>query len=287
MLRDQLKQAAHLWEEKGRTSDLLWTGTAFQEYVLWRGRYAGALTALEEDFAKAMAERAQRERRVRRLVAGSVVTAALVVAAVTGGLWRRSEAARDQARAEALRAEAGKLLALGRTHLEDDCTAALAYARGSLDLYDTPEARRFALEALWRGPVARVLSLEQAARQLHLPEEQMGIEPTLTMSPDGRWLVAKRANQPQALLFPSDGGPPRALPVPADATTSVLAFGPRSDLLITPGSGQTLRYSSLPDLRELRTVKLAGVGSWTSFVRGERLFVYTPHAWIRDKREDQ
>ncbi len=29
-LRDQLKQAAHLWEEKGRTSDLLWTGTAYR-----------------------------------------------------------------------------------------------------------------------------------------------------------------------------------------------------------------------------------------------------------------
>ena len=41
VLRDQLKQAAHLWEEKGRTSDILWTGTAFQEYELWRGRYRG------------------------------------------------------------------------------------------------------------------------------------------------------------------------------------------------------------------------------------------------------
>jgi len=112
VLRDQLKQAAHLWGEKGRTSDLLWTGTAFQEYVLWRGRYAGALTAVEEDFARAMAGRAQRQRRFRRLVAGSVVAAALVVAGVTGTLWRRSEAARDRARAEALRAEAGKLLAL-------------------------------------------------------------------------------------------------------------------------------------------------------------------------------
>jgi WD40 repeat protein len=276
VLRDQLKQAAHLWQEKRRTIDLLWTGTAFREFELWRERYAGALTALEEDFARAMAERAQRQRRLRRLVAGAVLAAALVVAVVTGGLWRRSEGARERARAEALRAEAGKLLALGRTHLEADPTAALAYAKGSLDLYDTPEARRFALEVLWRGPVARVLSLEQAAKQLHLPEEERGIEPTLTMSPDGRWLVAKRADQPQALLFPSDGGPPRALPIPAGATTNVLAFGPRSDLLITPGSGQTLKYSSLPDLRELRTVKLAGVGSWTSFLRGERLFVQTP-----------
>ena len=27
VLRDQLRQAAHLWEEKGRPADLLWTGT--------------------------------------------------------------------------------------------------------------------------------------------------------------------------------------------------------------------------------------------------------------------
>jgi hypothetical protein len=28
VLRDQLKQAAHLWDEKGRKADLLWTATA-------------------------------------------------------------------------------------------------------------------------------------------------------------------------------------------------------------------------------------------------------------------
>ena len=144
VLRDQLKQAAHLWEEKGRTSDLLWTGTAFQEYELWRGRYAGALTALEEDFARAMAERARRQRRRRQVIAGAILAASLAVAAVTGVLWK-------QARGEALRAEAGKLLALGRTHLQDDPTAALAYARGSLDLFDTPEARQLRP----RGAVAR------------------------------------------------------------------------------------------------------------------------------------
>ena len=64
VLRDQLKQAAHLWEEKGRTADLLWTGTAYREYELWRERYPGALTALEEDFARSMAEKARRKKRL-------------------------------------------------------------------------------------------------------------------------------------------------------------------------------------------------------------------------------
>ena len=48
-------------EEKGRTTDLLWTGTAYQEYELWRLRYPGGLTALEEDFARSMAKGAAEE----------------------------------------------------------------------------------------------------------------------------------------------------------------------------------------------------------------------------------
>ncbi len=41
VLRDQLKQAARLWEEKGRPADLAWTGTSHREYGLWRERYPG------------------------------------------------------------------------------------------------------------------------------------------------------------------------------------------------------------------------------------------------------
>ncbi len=276
VLRDQLKQAAHLWEEKGRTSDLLWTGTAFQEYVLWRGRYAGALTALEEDFARAMADKARRRRRLLTAGVATVIVALAVVAIAIGISRRQATRARDQAQAEALRAEAGKLLALGRTYLEADPTAALAHARGSLGLSDTHEARTFALEALWRGPVARILPLDQAARLLQLPEDAGGIIRT-TMSPDGRWFAATTAGQRRILLFPSDGGPPRALSLPPDSTTGgVLAFGPHSDLLITPGSGQTLRFWSLPGLREIRTVALgAGLESWWGTVGGEKLVVGT------------
>ena len=83
-LRDQLKQAAHLWAEKGRTADLLWTGTAFREYALWRERYPGALTALEEAFARAMADRAQRQRRVRRIAVTTVIVALTAVAVAIG-----------------------------------------------------------------------------------------------------------------------------------------------------------------------------------------------------------
>jgi WD40 repeat protein len=275
VLRDQLKQAARLWEEKRRSPDLLWSGTAFQEYQLWRGRYPGALTAVEEDFATAMADQAARRRRRRRLLAGSVVTAALLVAAITGALWRRSEAAGERARAEALRAEAGKLLALGRNQLETDTTAALAHARASLSLFDTPEARRFVLETLWQGPVARLLPQDQLEQQLGLPRDPEGIT-KVVLSPDGRWLAFALGPylQPhQILLLDRDGGPPRALPLPPDGTVNVVAFGPRSDLLIIGGSGRNLRLLSLPDLKEIRTVPLAGMFTHWGWLRGDTLLL--------------
>jgi len=94
LLRDQLRQAARLWDERGRPEDLLWTGTSYREYELWRERYAGQLSAGEESFAGAMTDRARRRQRQRRLAVATVVATALAVASGMGILWRQSEAAR-------------------------------------------------------------------------------------------------------------------------------------------------------------------------------------------------
>ena len=99
---------------------------------------------------------ANRRRRRRRMAVAAVVAALAVGLGVVGVLWTRSEAARRQADAEALRAEAGKLLALGQAELERYPTAALAYATKSLELADTEEARRFALRVLQDAPTALV-----------------------------------------------------------------------------------------------------------------------------------
>ena len=53
-LRDQLRQVARMWEERGQPSDLLWTGPSYKEYEVWRERYSGGLTTTEEAFAVAM-----------------------------------------------------------------------------------------------------------------------------------------------------------------------------------------------------------------------------------------
>ena len=265
-LRDELRQAARTWDEHGRHDDLLWTGTAYREYQLWRERYAGGLTEVEEGFASAMTSLATRRRRRRRLAATAAFTILLVVLAVVGALWRRSVE-------ETRRAEAGKLLALGRTVIEGDTTAALAYARASLELADTPEARRFAVEVLWRGPVARILPVRRMERELGLADDPtpLGI---IEHSPDGRWLaVLKRSNR-QVVLFPRDGGPARAVPRQPDGNVRILEFGPHGDLLITGGSGESLRFWSLPELEEIRSAALDGMWS-RGVVRGGRLLTFT------------
>jgi hypothetical protein len=125
--RDQLRQAAHLWDERGRPDDLLWGGASYLDFHVWRARYAGGLSALEQEFARAMTALAGRRKRRRRMAVAAVVAALAFGLGVVGVLWARSETARRQVAAEALRAEAGRLLALGQAELERHPTAALAY----------------------------------------------------------------------------------------------------------------------------------------------------------------
>ena len=141
LLRDQLRQAARLWDEKGRPEELLWTGQAYREYVTWRGRYEGSLSTLEEGFAQGMIALAGRRPRRRRVAFATLLAAAVGVAVTTASLWRRSETSRQKAEAETQRAEASKLLALGQRELETYPTAALAYVLKSLELADTEVGR--------------------------------------------------------------------------------------------------------------------------------------------------
>jgi WD40 repeat protein/DNA-binding winged helix-turn-helix (wHTH) protein len=264
-LRDQLRQTAHLWAERGRPDDLLWTGTSYLDYGAWRARYAGGLSGLEDEFAQAMAALANRRRRRRLMAVAAVVSALAVGLGVVSVLWSRSEAARRQADAEALRAEASRLLALGQVELARYPTAALAYATKSLELADTEEARLFALRVLQDAPTALVAPAAQ----------QDGLEAVaIVFDSKGEWLAAGGTRKVQ--LRNRDGRKPIVMEgeYPSGATgVFQVGFGPDGDTLIADQAGD-VRMWSVPDGREIRRLKF-DEGSSGLFVRGHGLFMRT------------
>jgi hypothetical protein len=261
LLRDQLRQAAHLWEEKGRPDDLLWTGTSYREYAVWRERYPGALSSLEEAFAAAMTVLANRRRRRRRIALAASFAVLLAVLAVVGTLWRRSVQ-------ETRRAEAAKLLALAQARLVDDPTEALALPTASLEVADTPEAREFVMRALWTAPPASELVVEST--------DQRRIA---TYSPDGL-RVAVAGYAPEVRVWSDDGQGPIRLGGHSVKPPNV-AFWAAENLVVTGKESETdarrraigdrVQLWSIPEGTLLRAVEFGSPGFWT--VGPGRLFV--------------
>jgi WD40 repeat protein len=232
VLRDQLRQAAHLWDEKGRTGDLLWTGTAFREFELWRERYPGALTAVEEAFARAMSEKARRRKRLVTAAVSFVILALAGVAIVV-------DASRHEAVAARSRGEAARLVALGRVELDRYPTAAVAYARRSLEVADTIEARQLALEALWRGPVTSRLTVDEDCSRV-------------AFSADGQRIACSGFTQRLSWVSRDGAVHPFTLqPTKADARSTLPL--PTGLLTWLPGDDRVRELS--PEGREVRSYK--------------------------------
>lgn len=79
--------------------------------------------------------------------------------------------------------------------LPDDNTLALAITTAALELEDSPELRRLAMSALWKGPVRTVFPLPHKASPC--------------LSPDGKYLATNSADS--VLLWPASGAPPLLL----------------------------------------------------------------------------
>jgi WD40 repeat protein/DNA-binding winged helix-turn-helix (wHTH) protein len=243
-LRDELRQAARLWDDHERSNDYLWTGKAFREFSLWRENYPGGLSELEEDFARAMIIDDRRRKRRRRIWAASVVAVAVIVAVIFGVLWQRSVQ-------EARRAEASKLLAFGERELDNDSTEALAWAIASIGLADSLEAREFVVEALSKTPPTTHLEgTGNSGRRARF-------------SPDGRWL-AFSANDEVVLVYSENGGQPLRLPghrvTPSGGNrTAWTATG----LLVTGHDRENrVRVWSMPEGRLVQTIEFSARTLW-------------------------
>ena len=247
-VRDQLRQAAHLWQERGRSEDLLWSGTAYRDFAVWREHYPGGLSDTEDAFARAAEQRAGRRRRARQLVVAAVIAAVGTVAVTTSVLWQRSEASRQKAEAETLRAEASKLVVMGERELDRYPTGALAYTLKSLELADTEAGRLLALRVLQRAPVARVAGISEGYGPGNSAEE-------IAFSPNSEWVAW--AGRHKAEMLHRDGEKRLVVGdyVRRGPRNLQLGFGSGNDSLTANRWGD-IRVWSIPDGRELRRAQM-------------------------------
>jgi WD40 repeat protein len=242
-VREELRQAAKVWNQHGRDADFLWTGVAYREFELWRERYPGGLTELEEAFASAMTAMEKRRRTRVRAAWVTALAATLLLAVGFGMLWRRGVEQTRLAESEAKRAAASELLAFGQAALETDRTAALAYAIASLKLADSREARLFALEVLSSGPPAMV------------SPEGPEIPWPLRFSPDGAWLAAGYWNT-ALRVYPEDGGSAVELGFAENTGISFPQFNREGSLLLGSASNNPeIRIWSVPEWQQLWSIE--------------------------------
>jgi WD40 repeat protein len=238
-LRDQLRQAAQTWNESGRSDDLLWTGAAFRRFAVWRESYPGGLSETERSFSDAMARHATRRARRRRLIVGAAMLTATAVTAVTTILWHRADL-------RARQLESRRLCELSRHEMTRCTPRALAFAQASLELVDTPDGRRLALEALWRSPMPVYLTPEG-----HTGHDEIATI-TADFSPDGRWLIADDGEDGLVLWSRSGGSPT----VWQTGLSWGALFAPDSSSVISDGfDGSPAIAWSVPDARRLGTTE--------------------------------
>ena len=262
-LRDQLRQAARLWAERERPIELLWSGPLFAEYLVWKGRYAGRLTALEQAFGRAMEEQAGRRRFRTRVGTGATFAALIVVLAVVSQLWVGSRSSEQRAVEQARRAEAQQLFALGQVEEDENPTLAFAYALAALEHGDSQDIRRFALRQLWKGPLTFVLT--QGSNE--------GVA-SLAFSSDGEWLVDS-GTPPR--MWKRDGSGPRDIPGSFRGIVSAHFAGDGRKLVVfgrRHSAGTGIDVLDVPGLTRLEQIETPG--EVLLAVRGDRLVSVMP-----------
>jgi len=152
-LRDQLRSAARQWQERGRPRGLLWRDEALAEYKVWRSRYPGALTEVEQSFGRASLAEADRGRRLKRRTLIAAFAALAVGLTVMFQLRRRaeesSELAHDQERKSRDRLMSGYEEQGRRALLDGDSNPALVYFDAAAGMgMDTPALRFMVARAM-------------------------------------------------------------------------------------------------------------------------------------------
>ena len=199
-----------------------------------------------------MTKHNKRRKRRRRVAAAAAFVALLAVLGVV-------VVSRQQAIVEANRAEAAKLLALGRLELDSSPTETLAYATRSLELDDSDQARRLALEALAAGPPATLLRTGP-------PADEGDYSHNVVFSPDGAWAALEGFESIRVVN--RNGSVNRSLePMPQSGAFALNStFGAEGGHLF--GSLAELRVWSVPEFQLLGSRSLPGAWSYPVATNG-------------------
>jgi WD40 repeat protein/class 3 adenylate cyclase len=224
-LRQHLGQAARQWDERGRDNGDLYRGTRLATALEWSAAHDRELNQLEREFLAA--GRQASGRALRRLRAGAVLLAVLLVAAVVAGVLALVQ--RGQARQAATAAVAESLGAQGVSESRIDL--AMLLARASVALDPTVRTRSDLLTTLLRVPTA--------LRTYHWNANRNG---NVAVSPDGRTLAIEDNDGHTIVEHAATGR--RIGTVNADT----YGFGPDGSLLTSASGGAAF------DVRDARTL---------------------------------
>ena len=171
-LRDALRASAKQWAERARPLGLLWRKETLAEYRIWRTRFSGRLTALEEAFAAASLRDEARVRTVRRALAALVFLTLVVGLVLVFRAYREADASAEEAkqRFADMRVEQARLAALNERPFETLLFGAEARKLGAagqtLDSLEMRARTKLEGEVAWRymGEGLKVVSSELGDR---------------------------------------------------------------------------------------------------------------------------
>ena len=274
-LRRHISRAASDWDMSGRDQGELYRGARLAAALDWGADHALELNELERAFvtesreaSELEARRARRtNRRLRALLAG---VAALLVAAVAGGIYAVVQ--RGEAR-EAATAQLAERLG-AQALVEKDVDLSLLLARQAVVIADTAQTRGYLLAALLRAP--------NAIGIMHGPND--GELNGIALSPDGRTLVVSDFYS-RILFFDARTYEPVGKPISVGAWVDSVAYSPDGEKLAYGGGG----YVRLIDARTRKplaaTTSVGGRAVRLAFTKdGSQLIVMTDSAslYIRD-----
>ena len=225
-LRDQLRDAARQWAERGKPQGLLWRDDALAEYRLWRKRHGGGLSEVERAFADA-SDAAERRSRRRRRIGASVAFALMGVVSIS--LWALNRRA-ERATAETRQRLVESYLAQARTKLLN--------GRRWEALVNVVAAQKMGAS----GPaidVMRTLARDPARALEHRLHANGGRTWTVEYSPDGASLLT--TGEDGAALWDAATGDRRHALVGHEGSVRDGAFSPDGGRVATIGFDGTVR----------------------------------------------